>query len=138
MDQNHVQIKLVLQIVLEKLSFLLQKIAEMLQYGLTYTMRTSGCFKIPHSNVRMSDLAQFDIPKYYTLILLFKLLVHVICLADLCYMSCRLIINVVSLIINVVSSCLMYHKIPYYSDTKKLCCKLTKIQTKWFYIEQFV
>ena len=29
--------------------------------GLTYTMRTFGCIRIPDANVRMSDLARFDI-----------------------------------------------------------------------------
>ena len=48
--------------------------SEMLQYGLTYTMqtwshsircdtmRTFGCIRIPDPNLRMSNLACFDIP----------------------------------------------------------------------------
>ena len=27
-------------------------------------MQTSGCIRIPYANVRMSDLARFDIPSY--------------------------------------------------------------------------
>ena len=29
-------------------------------------MRTFGCIRIPDPNVRMSDLAQFDIPNFYS------------------------------------------------------------------------
>ena len=45
-------------------AILLQKITEMLQYGLTYMMRTCGCIRIPDSMFRMSDLARFDIPNF--------------------------------------------------------------------------
>ena len=49
-------------------AILITKITQMLQYGLTYAMQTSGCIRIPDPSVCMSDLAQFDIPTNYTMI----------------------------------------------------------------------
>ena len=41
--------------------------------GLAYAMRISGCIRIPDANVRMSDLARFDIPTLDTGTLSFDL-----------------------------------------------------------------
>ena len=73
LNQNHVRIY-GLSNSPGVVAILITKTIEMLQYGLTYTMRTSGYIWIPDSNVPMSDLAQVDIPSLFTIFLFYIIL----------------------------------------------------------------